>query len=208
MSADPPDTRASLLVRLKSGDDQQAWHDFVEIYEPLVLRIATRKGLQPADACDLAQEVMTRTAARIGEWKSGEGCGTLRGWLSTVTRNLVVDFIRKQHRRPAAVSDSLLQQQPGPEQEPEALFSSEERQQIFRWAAARARCQVSDSTWQAFWQTAVEHRAPQDVALQLGMTVGAVYIARSRMMARIRQEASAALDHSTEWKQLPAGDWR
>jgi RNA polymerase sigma-70 factor (ECF subfamily) len=207
MTADPPDTRASLLVRLKNGDDQQAWQDFVEIYEPLVLRIATRKGLQPADACDLAQEVMTRTAARIGEWKSGEGHGTLRGWLSTVTRNLVVDFIRQQNRRPTPLSDSLLQQQPGPQDEPEALFSAEERQQIFRWAAARARSQVTDSTWQAFWLTAVEHQPPAGVAVQLGITVGAVYIARSRMMARIRQEAALALDHSTEWKQLPAGDW-
>lgn len=206
MSADLPETRISLLLRIRDPADQAAWQDFVEIYQPLVIRIATQKGLQSADAQDLAQEVMTRAAARISDWEHSPDRGTLRGWLSTVARNLVVDFLRQQGRRPQPLSDSLLQRHTDSSASPAEWYSTEERRQIFRWAAGRARCQVQPLTWQAFWMTAVENRPPPVVATDLGMSVGAVYIARSRMMARIRELAASAIEHSTEWKQIPPGD--
>lgn len=206
MSSDPTETRASLLIRLKNGEDQQAWQDFVAIYEPLVLRIAIGKGLQPADAHDLAQEVLTRAAARLADWELAADRGSLRGWLSTVTRNLVVDFLRQRSRRPQPISDSMLQIQPGREEQDEEWFSREEQQQIFRWAASRAESQVTASTWQAFWLTAVENRPAAEVARTLGISIGAVYIARSRTMARIRELASSVLEHSTEWRQTAPED--
>lgn len=205
MSSEIPVTRASLLVRLKSGADQAAWDEFVAIYEPLVVRIATQKGLQAADASDMAQEVMARAAARIGEWEVNPARGTLRGWLSTVARNLIVDFIRQRIRQPAQLTDSVLATRQEIV-EADELYTLEERRQIFRWAAAGARQQVSESTWQAFWMAAIENLPVADTAARLGISPGAVYIARSRMLARIRELAAQALQHSGHWKLATPGD--
>ena len=93
-----PTTRASLIVRLRTTDDAVAWQEFVDIYQPLVFRLARAKGLQTADALDTTQEVLARVAHVINGWDPNPELGTFRGWISRITRNLVVDFLRSQNR--------------------------------------------------------------------------------------------------------------
>ncbi|MBX3419851.1 MAG: sigma-70 family RNA polymerase sigma factor [Pirellulaceae bacterium] len=180
-----PDTRPSLLLRLAEPADQVAWEDFVQIYEPVVVRMAMRRGLQASDAHDLCQEVMTRVARTIANWNPDRERGSFRSWLATVTRNLVIDHFRKQQRRPSLPGESALADINAPAEQ--ALFEQEEERQIFCWAADRARQSFTDTTWQAFWLTCVENQSPQAVAEQLELSVGAVYIARSRVLAKIKE---------------------
>ena len=188
---DSTPTRASLLVRLRDPEDERAWGEFLEIYTPLVHRLARRGGLQDADAADLAQEVFRAVAGAIGRWDLDPGRGSFRGWLSRVARNLMLNFLAAQRRHPRGSGDTdigrLLEQEPAPDPETTAVFVTEYRRQLFQWAVGQVRREFREPTWQAFWRTAVEGQKPRDVAEALGLSVGAVYVYRNRVMARIRR---------------------
>jgi RNA polymerase sigma factor (sigma-70 family) len=186
---DAPKTRPSLLLRIRNTEDAGAWSEFVAIYEPLVYRLARRKGLQHADALELGQEVLLTVSKSIDRWKPDPACGSFRGWLGRVTRNLIINLLIKQRRHPQAIGDTDFQRlladvaEPAPEES--AVFDLEYRRSVFRWAASQIQGEFRPATWQAFWRTCVEGRAVRDVAQELELSVGAVYVARSRVMARL-----------------------
>jgi len=109
-----------------------------------------------------------------------------------VARNLMVNLLTRQRRHPQSVGDTdfqrLLAQQPAPESEESAYFDLEYRRQSFRWAAEQVRDEFRTTTWEAFWKTCIEGQAIRDVAAELKLSAGAVYVARSRVMARLRKE--------------------
>ncbi len=189
---DTPSTRHSLLVRLRDPSDGPAWAEFLEIYEPLVYRLAYRKGLQEADAADLAQEVFRAVAVAINRWDPAQSWGSFRGWLSTIARNLIVNLLIARKREVRGTGDTnfqtLLEQHPARDSEESRLYEAELRNRLFAWASDRVRDEFRPATWRAFWETGVEGREPKAVAEELGVTVGAVYIARSRVMARLKRE--------------------
>jgi RNA polymerase sigma factor (sigma-70 family) len=189
---DSPSTRPSLLVRLRDSRDGHAWAEFLEIYGPLVRRLAARMGLQEADAADLSQDVFHAVAAAIDRWDPDPALGSFRGWLFRIARNLIVNLLAAQKRHPRGTGDSafqgFLEQLPAPEGDDFLFFEQEYRRRIFAWAAERVRAEFRPTTWDAFWKTGVEGHDAREVAGTLGMTAGAVYIARSRVMARLRRE--------------------
>jgi RNA polymerase sigma factor (sigma-70 family) len=189
---DSPATRASLLVRLRDASDGDAWQEFVRLYAPVIYRFARKRGLQDADAADLMQEVLRSVSSAVKRLEYDPVRGTFRGWLFTITRNKVFNFLESSSRRVQASGGSgvqqRLEQQPGIDGE-----QSEEWETDYQRAlAARAMEQVKDefqaATWEAFRQTAVEGRTPAQVAGRLGLSVGAVYVAKSRVIARLREE--------------------
>jgi RNA polymerase sigma factor (sigma-70 family) len=186
-----PKTRPSLLVRIRDPQDEPAWAEFVEIYEPLVYRLARRKGFQHADAAELTQEVLLAVASAIDRWEPDPARGKFRTWLFRIARNLMINWLAREERHPRASGDSrvrdLLDQQPAPGGEDSSLFEEEYKRQAFRWAAEQIRGRFHETTWKAFWRTSVEGEPIKQVADTLGITAGAVYIARSRVMARLRQ---------------------
>jgi RNA polymerase sigma-70 factor (ECF subfamily) len=186
-----PDTRASLLARLRDPQDERAWREFWEIYEPLVYRLARRKGFQDADAAELTQEVFVAVASAIARWEPDPARGSFRGWLFRIARNLMINLLAKNRRHARGTGDSniknLLEEQPAANGEDSSLFDQEYRRQTFLWAAGQVRGEFQERTWQAFWLTGVEGTDVREVAEQLGMSVGAVYVARSRVMARLRE---------------------
>ncbi len=188
-----PSTRVSLLVRLKAPRNERAWIEFVEIYEPLIHRLARARGIQEADADDLAQEVFGRVAGVIDQWDPDPARGSFRAWLSRIARNLIVNLLAARRRQTAGFGIGgsemveILEAQPAADAD-SALFDIEYRRQVFASAAQRARAYFHETTWQAFWRTGVEGRDVSAVAAELGMTPGALYVARSRVMARLRQE--------------------
>lgn len=187
---DAPRTRHSLLLRLRNTQDARAWSEFVAIYEPLVYRLTRKNGWQHADALELTQEVLLAVSKTIDRWEFDPACGSFRGWLFRVTRNLMINLLVKQRRHPQAVGNTdfqrLLAQIADPASEDSAVFDLEYRRSLFRWAADRVRAEFRPATWQAFWKTSVEGHAVKDVAQQLQLSVGAVYVARSRVMTRLR----------------------
>jgi RNA polymerase sigma factor (sigma-70 family) len=185
-----PDTRRSLIVKLRDPADSVAWQEFVTLYEPLVYRLARRKGLQDADAKDVCQDVFRAVSQAVERWEPGRG--SFRGWLSRITRNLLINFLtRKTHhvRGSGATSvQELLEAQPAADPSATALFETEYRRRVFQCSADEIQSEFTPATWQAFWRTAVEDRTPKDVSAELGLTVGAVYIARSRVLARLKRQ--------------------
>ena len=186
-----PETRASLLIRLRDRRNSQAWSEFVDIYEPLIYRLARRRGLQDADARDLTQQVLMAVAAKVENWDPSRSRGSFRAWVSQVARNLIVNMLVHRRRHPPGTGDSniqeLLNQKPAATAEDTAVFDSEYRRRIFHYAAEQVRKEFRATTWNAFWDSCVQGQEIKQVAQRLGMTVGAVYIARSRVLARLRQ---------------------
>jgi RNA polymerase sigma factor (sigma-70 family) len=186
-----PVTRRSLIVKLHDRADEAAWKEFVTLYEPLIYRLARRKGLQDADASDLCQDVFRAVSQAIDGWDPDPRRGSFRGWLSRIARNLLINFLtRRPHQLRGSGATSvqdLLEEQPAPDPDTTAYFEAEYRKRLFQWAADEINGEYTPATWAAFWRTAVDGIAPKDVAASLGMSVGAVYIARSRVLSRLRQ---------------------
>jgi RNA polymerase sigma-70 factor (ECF subfamily) len=190
--SDSPLTQPSLLVRLRDRGDDLAWSEFVELYTPLIQRLARRKGLQEADAADLVQEVFGAVARWIDRYDPDPSKGSFRGWLSRIARNLILDALAARRRHPQGVGDTsvrrLLNAQPAPSPEDTALFEAEYRRRAFAWAAERVRGEVSEMAWRVFWMAGVEGNNAKAVALALGTTVGTVYHYKSQVMARLRRK--------------------
>ena len=188
---DIPSTRYSLLLRIQDPHNDAAWAEFVAIYEPLVYRLARRRGLQDSDADDLCQEVFRAVAAAASRWTPDPARGSFRGWLFRVARNLLVTSIRRQQKQARASGDSnihrLLETQPAAADEDARAVEGEYRRRLFELAARSIEAEFTRTTWQAFWRTAVETQEVAAVAAELGLSPGAVYIARSRVLSRLRR---------------------
>ena len=190
--SESPLTQPSLLVRLRDRGDDLAWSEFVELYTPLIQRLARQKGLQEADAADLVQEVFGAVARWIDRYDPDPSKGSFRGWLSRIARNLILDALAARRRHPQGVGDTsvrrLLDAQPAPSPEDTALFEAEYRRRVFSWAAERVRDEVSEMAWRVFWMAGVEGNNAKAVALALGTTIGTVYHYKSQVMARLRRK--------------------
>jgi RNA polymerase sigma factor (sigma-70 family) len=184
-----PNTRLTLLVRLRDGNDQSAWSEFVSIYEQAINGFARKWGLQDADARDLCQEVMRSVAKAIEDWDPDPCKGQFRACLFRIARNLLINLVAHERRQPRGSGDSdvrkQIEQQPAAEPPDSIMFEMEYRRRLFHWAAQAIRQEFTESTWNAFWKTAVEDRKTMNVARELKISTGAVYIARLR--ARIDQ---------------------
>lgn len=187
-----PATRPSLLVRLRDPRDHDAWQEFFQVYSSVIYGYARRQGMQDADAADLMQDVLRRVAASADKLDYDPRRGTFRGWLFTVTRNRCYDLIgRKRKQVQAAGGSDMVEQlnrQPAASDGAEAAWEQEYQQGILRWAMERVRGEFQETTWQAFLLTAMEGKGPQAVAEQLGTSPGSVYVAKSRVLARLRAE--------------------
>jgi RNA polymerase sigma-70 factor (ECF subfamily) len=186
-----PETRASLLVRLADRADQEAWHEFAQIYTPVVYRLAVRKGLQHADAEDLAQQVLTAVSKAIGRWQADPTRAKFRTWLHRIAQNLIINALSRARPDRAAGDSGVLDHlnaQPAPEGPDSELVRMEFRREVFRWAADKSRDEFRSVTWDAFWLTAVDNQPIEDVSKQLGLSCGAIYAARSRVMRRLKEK--------------------
>ena len=191
MIPSPPETRASLILRLPDAADVAAWDEVLSIYGPLVYRMGLRQGLQAADADDLVQEVFTAVARSVSQWLERSDRGKFRAWLLRIARNTSVNFLTRRRHRPIGnggdeASDWMVDI-PAPDCELSGEFDLEYRREVFRWAADQIQEAVTDNTWQAFWLTHVEGRSIAEVAEHLGISTGNVYIGRSRVMSRFKE---------------------
>jgi RNA polymerase sigma factor (sigma-70 family) len=191
---DSPLTRASLLVQIRDGSNHDAWQEFIKLYGPVVYGFARKRGLQDADAADLMQDVMRSVSVAIGRLDYDRNQGTFRGWLFTITRNKVFSFLSARRIRPQASGDSgtnrLL------ESHPDTTDGSDEwemdyQRRLAAIAMERVKTEFQDSTWRAFWLTAVDGAAVAEVAKQVGLSPGAIYVAKSRVLARLKEEVEA-----------------
>lgn len=186
---DPSITRPSLLLRIRDARDIEAWSSFADIYSPLVRRFALRNGLQEADADDLAQEVMAAVAKAIGTWQYDPAAGRFRSWLFTIARNKLNDGLARGRRQPTGSGDTTFHQRLSETPAPAEVedWDREYEERLFHWAAQVVKGRVQSQTWEAFWRTTVEGREAADVAAALGVSVGSVYVAKNRVVAKLRE---------------------
>lgn len=186
-----PETRASLLIRVRDPADQAAWTEFVEIYRPVVLRLARQKGMQSADAEDVAQQVLVSVAKAVEERPHDPQRARFRTWLRRVAHNAILNGLMRGPRDRGSGDSAMLEvlhQQASPTGPDSDLLKLEYRRELFRWAARQVRPEFQQATWQAFWRTAVEDQPIDAAAEELGKNRGAIYAARSRVIRRIQEK--------------------
>jgi RNA polymerase sigma-70 factor (ECF subfamily) len=180
-----------LLVRLRDSSNHEAWREFLQLYSPLVYGFVRNRGLQDADAADLLQEVLRSVSGSIGRLDYDKQKGGCRAWLFTITRNRLSTYLSGR-RATAAGADSTIQQRL--DAEPDRSGSLEEewerefQRQLTSQAMQAIEPEFGDKTWQAFWLTAVDGVSAADVSKNLGMSTGAIYVAKSRVLARLKTE--------------------
>lgn len=188
-----PDTRGSLLIRVRDPADQAAWYEFVEIYRPIILRLARQKGMQEADADDVAQQVLVAVAKAIEQREHDPKRAKFRTWLGRVAHNAILNALTRRRRDRGSGDSALLAvlnghaSHTGPDSD---LLRLERRREVFRWAVRQIRKEFRQATWDAFWLTAVEGRAVEVVAKELEKNRGAIYAARSRVIRRIQEKVT------------------
>lgn len=188
------ETRNSLILRLPDKQDVQAWDQFVDIYQPLMFRLARSKGFQEADAQDVVQEVMVAVSRAIERWEPDSERGRFRDWLFRIARNLMINFLTRRKHQPLSAGGSGLVQllndlaDPTSDQSDASHeFDLEYRRELFLIAAEQVRLDVRPQTWDAFRLTNIESLSVERAARELGMTEGAVLVARCRVLARLRE---------------------
>jgi RNA polymerase sigma-70 factor (ECF subfamily) len=182
------DTPASLLQRLRQATQPEAWKRFVDLYTPILFAFAGRLGLQEADAADLVQDTLLLLLRKLPAF-SYDARRSFRAWLWTIMRHQVLEAQRRMHVKTlnlaelAAVPDQL-----------DEHWEKEYRERLIGRALEIMKNDFQPATWKACWEHAVSGRAAADVARELGMTVGAVYAAKFRVLARLRQELEGFLE--------------
>ncbi|MEM7313299.1 MAG: sigma-70 family RNA polymerase sigma factor [Planctomycetota bacterium] len=191
-----PKTRNSLILRLRNREDVDSWREFVAIYQPVVFRVAKSRGLQDADAQELVQRVLMAVARAVDRFQPDTQRARFRTWLYRITHNEFCKELASAKKHKASGDSAVRELLENLPQESDDEFSIEYRRSVFRWAADRVRPKVKPSTWLAFWRTSVLGQSSESVADDLGLSTGAVYVARSRVMARLQREATKFEDQS------------
>jgi RNA polymerase sigma-70 factor (ECF subfamily) len=185
-----------LLERVRRND-AEAWRRLMELYRPLVIFWCTRGGVAVDDAEDVAQGVFVATAADLRGFRRDRPGDTFRGWLRVVTRHQIALHFRRNRDHVRAEGGSQAWEKLASVADPLAEAGEDEQaevNQLHRRAVEQVRGEFEERTWQAFWMTAIEGRAPADLAAELGMTPTAIRQAKSRVLRRLRQEMGELID--------------
>ena len=189
--SDFPETRESLLVQVRSPANREAWDQFALIYRPVIYRLARHRGLQDADAQDLAQQVLIAVASAIGNWQKSSEEVRFHHWLRRVARNAIVNALlappARSRGRAARRSMNCCRSNRA------TIWS---RMLKLNWSIGanfickrpeRVRGDIEPTTWRAFEMTVVENRSIDEAAIELDKPIGSIYAARSRVMRRLRE---------------------
>ena len=186
----PPETRPSLLIRLRNPSDEDAWFEFAEIYRPVIVRLAIRKGLQSADAENVAQNVLVSIARVIENHEHDPQRAKFRTWLNRVAHNAILNALtRAKPDRGSGKTEfqAILNGVESNSAVDSKMILLERRRELFRWASRKIVDEFQPSTWQAFWQTAIEGKTVAEVSEVLGKKPGTIYAARCRIMKRLQE---------------------
>ena len=184
-------TSASLIARVRGRDDV-AWSELIELYAPLVYYWCRKTNIPEQDIADVLQDVFRSVVTNIATFRNDRPSDTFRGWLRTVTRSRLNDYFRQQARIPLAAGGSdfksRIERVPDPIGEDSDAEETRLENVLFHRGLDRIRQHFDPRTWQAFWRTAVDGLTAADAAAELGMQPGAVRVAKSRVLQRLRQQ--------------------
>ena len=187
---DFPETRSSLLLQVQDGPQNAAWLEFATLYRPVIYRLGRKRGLQDADAQDLAQTVLLSISRSIERWNKHEDGTSFRSWVRRITNNAIVNALTRKPRDAASggpVPQMQLEQLSEPSPNLQQEVEREYRREVFQRAAAIVRTDVTEDSWAAFELTVIDGQGVESVAQQLKKSIGAVYTARSRVIRPLRE---------------------
>ena len=186
-----PETKYSLLAKIRSPEDHEAWERFVLLYRPVIYRMARRRGLQDADAQDLVQTVLMNITKAIDHWEPNKPGVQFRHWLRRVSKNAILNALTRKPKDAGAggtVANDMLADQADTSLGLEAELETESMRELYLRAAVSVKADVNPETWRAFELSVVEQQPCEEVAALIGKSVGTVYAARSRVIRRLREE--------------------
>ena len=181
-----PETRVSLIRRLADRNDADAWTFFEDYYQQPVYRFARSHGLQPEDAKDVVQEVLIAVHRSAANWKPSGRVGSFRAWLAETARRITLQITRQRSRIGQGTGGSGFAIAIGDVAAGLQADDEDDRRWIFYCAASIVQKEVSPQHWMAFWLTAVEGKAADEVAGILSMKAGTVYSAKCRVLAKLK----------------------
>jgi RNA polymerase sigma factor (sigma-70 family) len=192
----PIETRQSLIVRLKSETNELAWRDFVCAYEGFLNQVARRQGVPERHLADVTQQILLTIARSIEGWADDGNTASFRRWLVTVSRNVVIQFMSKERRQTGAVGGTdMVAVLQNVEDKPDRQLIQRYEHELIVWAAEQVRHEFLETSWKAFWATVIEERPVDEVASELDVSPGSIYMSRSRIIARIRKIAAEVEDN-------------
>ncbi len=199
---DWPETSESLILRVKDPADAAAWSAFLAIYRPVIYRLARSRSLQDADADDLAQQVFVSIARAVEKRTPAADGPPFRAWLYRIAHNEILKAITRRKPDTAAGSSSvqeMLYAVPQRDSDASVELLREGRMEAFRWASDAIRHEFTLATWTMFWQSTVEAQTVEVVAKSHGRSSGAVYLARYRVMKRLKEKIDEVSDIWSEF---------
>lgn len=182
-------TSPSLVLRLRDHADAAAWAEFLEVYSPLLYDFCRSRGLQASDAADVTQEVLLRVAAAIRSFEYDRAKGLFRDWLARIVLNEIRRFMKK--RTASTTVQGLLDQNVV---QFESSWNEQFHQHVFAKALERCRPHFAEETWKMFVRSWVDKVDSEKVAIELNISVEQVYVARSRVLKRLRNEVAQLAD--------------
>ena len=200
------ETSLSLLERLRHSPEDESWTRLAGLYTPLIRAWLRRYDVQDSDANDLVQEVLLAVSKDLSKFDHGGHPGAFRGWLRAILVNRLRNFWRSRDRQPQARGDSgideKLAQLDDPASELSQVWNRQHDQYVLRQLLALAEPQFAPITWKAFCRVALEGAKPDAVAQELEISLNAVFIAKSRVLSKLRQESHGLVESSSNF---PAG---
>jgi RNA polymerase sigma-70 factor (ECF subfamily) len=176
------ETRTTLLLRLKDGADQTAWRTFDQLYRPMLITYSQARGLDANDAEDVAQQCVQAVLDKIGTY---EHRGSFKSWLRAIAEKKICDRFRTRGREVQAES-AVWAGKADPHPGPDELWERQWWNAHLRHGAETVRGEVAETTFAAFVSYALEGKGAEVVAASLGLTVNQVYVAKHRVLDRIR----------------------
>lgn len=191
-----PETRVSLLDTLSNGPEGQvAWREFFERYTPAIYRVSLMRGLPQEDAEDIVQQTMIAISSHISDFEYDRDRGKFRNWVQTIAENKIKALWRKRSM-PIAKSEQI-RNEPDGGRSLDDLWEQEWRIQDLLWCLDQVAKDVSPRKMEAFEKYALKGMPAQQVAEELNMTTGNVYVTRHVILNRVREKAKS-LDRSVD----------
>jgi len=158
-------------------------------------QLARRQGVPERHVPDVTQQILMTIAKSIEGWKDDGNAASFRRWLCTVSRNVAIRFMSQERKQTTGVGGSdLISALQNVEAPPDEQSVRRYEHELIVWAAEQVRHEFIETSWRAFWATVIEERPVNEVALQLGVTAGSIYMSRSRIMAKIRKKVAEVND--------------
>ena len=197
------ETSLSLLERLRQSPENEGWNRLADLYTPLIRAWLRRYDVQDSDANDLVQEVLLAVSKDLGKFEHRGQPGAFRGWLKAILINRLRKFWRARDRRPEARGDSdidaRIAQLDDPASEMSRIWDREHDQYVLRQLLTLTEPHFEPNTWKAFCRVALDGAKPDVVAQEMGISLNAVCLAKSRVTRRLRQESAGLIESSSSF---------